>query len=73
MLSVRVSKGIEDRLELLSSKTNRSKSYFVKRALERYLEDEEDMIEAVASYEDYLRSGKSGYTIEEMKHRYGIE
>lgn len=73
MLSVRVSKGIEDRLELLSSKTNRSKSYFVKRALERYLEDEEDMIEAVASYEDYLRSGKSGYTIEEMKYRYGIE
>jgi RHH-type rel operon transcriptional repressor/antitoxin RelB len=73
MLAVRLSKTLEERLNHLSSKTHRSKSFYVKKALEKFLKEEEDYLEALASYEDYLRSGKEGYTLEEMKKRYGIE
>ena len=72
MLSVRVPKSLEERLDHIAARTHRSRSYFVKKALERYLEDEEDYIDAVAAYEEHLRSGKEGYTLEEMKSRYGI-
>ena len=73
MLSVRVPKEIEERLDHLASLTNRSRSYVVKKALERYLEDEEDLMDAITSYEEHIRSGEKGYTLEEMKERYGIE
>jgi RHH-type rel operon transcriptional repressor/antitoxin RelB len=73
MLSVRVPQGLEDRLDRLVNTSNRSRSYFVKKALERYLEDEEDYAEAVAAYEEHIRSGGKTYTLEEMTERYGLE
>lgn len=73
MLSVRISEALENRLERLSKKTNRSKGYFVKQALERYLSDEEDLAEAMLDYETFLRQKEPGYTLEEMKKRYKID
>lgn len=73
MLSVRVSQDLEHRLEALAKKTHRSKGYFVKQALERYLEDEEDLAEAVSSYEEFLRQNEPGFSLEDMKKRYKIE
>jgi RHH-type rel operon transcriptional repressor/antitoxin RelB len=73
MLSVRIPKTIEERLDRLASRTERSRSYHVNKALEKYLEDEEDVIDAVEAYEEHLRSGHPGYTLEEMKKRYNIE
>ncbi|RZI45673.1 type II toxin-antitoxin system RelB family antitoxin [Candidatus Finniella inopinata] len=73
MLAVRLSKALEERLNNLSTKTHRSKSFYVTKALEKFLGEEEDYAEAIASYEEYLRSGKQGYTLEEMKERYGVE
>ncbi len=73
MLAVRLPESLENRLNALSIKTQRSKSFYVKKALERLLEEEEDYADALVSFEEYLRSGKKGYSLEEMKQRYGLE
>jgi len=39
MLSVRLSKEMEDRIALLAESTQRPKSFFVKEALSNYLDD----------------------------------
>jgi RHH-type rel operon transcriptional repressor/antitoxin RelB len=46
MLSVRLNSDLEEKLEQLSIKTNRSKSFYVKQALENYLNDMDDYFEA---------------------------
>ena len=46
MLSVRLDKELEERLDKLSLQTNRSKSFYVKEALESYLRDMDDYFEA---------------------------
>ncbi|AIK95671.1 type II toxin-antitoxin system RelB family antitoxin [Candidatus Odyssella acanthamoebae] len=73
MLAVRLPASLEKRLADLSLKTKRSKSYYVKKALEDFLEDQEELQEAVAAYEEFLASGRKGSTLEEMKKRYGFE
>lgn len=47
MTSVRLPASIDNRLTHLSALTKRSKSYYIKEALEQYLEDMEDMMIAV--------------------------
>ncbi len=42
MATVRLTKELEQRLEKLAEITRRSKSFYIKEALERYLEDVED-------------------------------
>ena len=46
MLSVRLNKELEERLDKLSLQTNRSKSFYVKQALESYLSDMDNYFEA---------------------------
>ena len=46
MLSVRLDKELEEKLEKLAKLTKRPKSFFVKEALREYLEDISDVIEA---------------------------
>lgn len=73
MLAVRLSKDLEERLERLAQKTNRTKSFYVKKALEQYLEDEEDYQDAVAAYEEYLKSGKQSVSFEELMEKNGFQ
>jgi len=42
MLSVRLNSDLEEKLEQLSIKTNRSNSFYVKKALTNYLNDMDD-------------------------------
>lgn len=73
MLAVRLSKQTETRLNKLCEKTHKTKSYYVKKAIETMLEDEEDLADAISSYENYLRSGKKGFSIDELKAKYEID
>lgn len=73
MPSVRVSEALDKRLNALSSKTKRSKSYYVHQALESFLAEEEFYSQALETYEDYLRSGGKTYTLEEVKKLHGIK
>jgi RHH-type rel operon transcriptional repressor/antitoxin RelB len=51
MLSVRLSREQEVALEQLAEQTGRSKSYYVKQALDEFLEDRADYLVALAAIE----------------------
>ena len=42
MISIRLPKDLEKKLDILAQSTKRSKSFYVKEALTRYLEEIED-------------------------------
>ena len=67
MLAVRLDKSTEERLANLAQKTGRPKSYYVREALNSYLEDLEDIYLAEKALED-LRAGRSRtYTLKEVE------
>lgn len=51
MLSVRLTPEQETALEQLAEQTGRSKSYYVKQALDEFLEDRADYLVALAAIE----------------------
>ena len=52
MLSVRLRSDLEKRLNQLAHDTHRSKSYYVERAIEEFLEDQEDYLLALVRLEE---------------------
>jgi len=52
MLSVKLSKEVEHRLIDLSVRTHRSKSYYVEKALEQFLNEQEDYLLALSRLEE---------------------
>ena len=64
MLSVRLPKEMEERIEKLSKATQRPKSFFVKEALANYLEDMEEYYEVLKRTND---PKKNLITIEELE------
>lgn len=72
-ISVRLDSEISERLKILSELTGRSKSYYIKEAIEQRL-DEMELIYLAQSRSENLRSGKS-HTVswEELKKRNGLE
>ena len=73
MLSVRLSDDIDKRLSHLAKVTNRPKSFYVREAIERSLEDIEDAYLAESAYEDFLKSGEKAVTLEELEDGLGLE
>lgn len=63
MLGVRLNEQLETRLNALSEKTRRSKSYIAKEALERYINEEEikeqEKQETLARWERYQETGET--------------
>lgn len=72
MLAVRISKELEEKLEFWAKKQDRSKSYYVKKALEKLFEEEELNEVAKKAYEAYLKSDKKTYSFEEVMARNGL-
>ncbi len=66
MLAVRLPEGLEKRLDQLSKETHRSKSYYIKRALEEFLQDREDYLLALARYEK-VEQGERTYSLDEIE------
>ncbi len=66
MLGVRLPEDLEKRLDQLSKETHRSKSYYVKRALEEFLQDQEDYLLALARYEK-VEQGERTYSLDEIE------
>ena len=50
MVAVRLTKEIEDRLSSLAKKTGRTKSFYIRQALEEHLEEMEDVYLAEERY-----------------------
>lgn len=70
MLSVRLPKEMEERIEKLARITKRPKSFFVKEALASYLEDMEDYYDALLRQKDEQRNL---ITIEELEEALGLQ
>jgi len=64
MLGIRLPHDLEDRLNKLAASTNRSKSYYAKKALEQFLDDQEDYLLAVGALE---KDNGKRYTLDEAK------
>lgn len=73
MLAVRIPQALEKRLELLSKKNERSKSYYIRKALESFLDGEEERQIALQAYDDYLKSGKKIHSLEDVLKENDLE
>lgn len=69
MITVRVPKDVEKRLEELAKITHRSKSFYIREALKAYLEDLEDYY---ISLERLAQKDAKRYTIKEAKEKLGL-
>lgn len=69
MIAVRLTKELETRLEKIASETHRSKSYYIRKALEQFLEDREDYLLAVARLEE----NNSRIPYEKVRKEFGLD
>lgn len=67
MLTVRLPENIEKRLNALAAITKRPKSYYVREAIERVLEDMEDAYLTESAYEEFLKNGEPSISIDKVE------
>jgi RHH-type rel operon transcriptional repressor/antitoxin RelB len=70
MISVRLPKEMEERIERLAKSTRRPKSFFIKEALANYLDDMEDYYEVLKRRSD---PNRELITIEELEAALGLQ
>lgn len=69
MLAVRLDSDTENRLTHLARETGRSKSHYVKQAIESFLEDREDYLLALS----VLERNKPRISLADMRKELGLE
>ena len=69
MLALRLSPEIEQRLEKLAQETGRTKSYYAKKAITEFLQDEEDYLLALTR----LEKNNPRLSLEEVERQLGLE
>lgn len=73
MLGVRLSEDLSERLDMLSSATKRSKSFYVREALEEYLGEHEELYKIIAEYENLKKNKKlKTFSLDVIKKRNGL-
>jgi RHH-type rel operon transcriptional repressor/antitoxin RelB len=72
MLTVRLPENLEKRLNALAAATKRPKSYYVREALEKALDDLEDAYMAEAAYERFINSGQPSKSIDQVERDLGL-
>ena len=72
MLSIRLPEKLEAKLTHLATMTKRTKSFYVREALECYLEDIEDLEDGYIAMERLRNPNAKRYTTEEAKRKLGI-
>lgn len=72
MLAIRLPEEIESRLETLAKRTGRTKTFYVRQAIEQHLEDLEDLYLA-ERVSKRIRAGKEQTSsLEEVEARLGL-
>jgi RHH-type rel operon transcriptional repressor/antitoxin RelB len=69
MLAIRISSDIENRLQSLAHKTGRTKTYYAREALLRFIEEMEDEYLALARLETPCKR----WTLEELEQGIDLE
>ncbi|EHM13600.1 putative DNA-binding protein with an HTH domain [Jonquetella anthropi DSM 22815] len=64
---------IEARLHTIAKESGHTEEWHVQQALNQYLEDLEDAAIGDEAYQEYLRSGKKSYTMEEVRIACGLD
>jgi len=72
-LSVRIPDQLDFALEVVAKKQERNKSFFIRKALENYLEDFRDYQIAKKEYAKYLASGKKSVDLKDLSKELGIK
>jgi len=67
MLTLRLPSDLETRLNTLAEATKRPKSFYVRAALERSLDEIEDIYLAEAALERFRASGEKSIPLEELE------
>jgi RHH-type rel operon transcriptional repressor/antitoxin RelB len=73
MFAVRLPEELEARLNHLSSETHRSKSYYVKKALQKFLDEQAEYEFAAVAYKDFLESGRKTTSFDDVMKENGLE
>ncbi|HQS84247.1 MAG: hypothetical protein B7Y25_04925 [Alphaproteobacteria bacterium 16-39-46] len=71
--AVRLPEELQKRLDNLATKTHRSKSYYLRHALEVFLEEKEDVLIASSRWEEYKKNGEKGISLEEIEKKMGLK
>jgi len=69
MLAIRISQDIENRLQQLAQRTGRTKTYYAREALLRFIEDMEDEYLALSRIETPTKR----WTLEELEQGIDLE
>lgn len=69
MIAVRLPESIEKKLDQLAVRTNRTKSYYIRKAIEEFLEDEADYILAL----ERIQKNNPRISLAEMEKKLGLE
>ena len=73
MLAIRLPQSIEKRLAKLAEKTGRTKTYYVREAILRYLDDLEDIYLAERIVDRIDDGTERTVPLEDAMKRYGVE
>jgi RHH-type rel operon transcriptional repressor/antitoxin RelB len=72
-ISFKIKDELEPILERFCTKMERTKTYFINKALESYLEDLYFYEKGIEALEEHEKSGSKTYSIEEVAEELGIE
>jgi len=72
MIAIRMPAEVEARLDRLSKRTGRTKTYYIREAVLEHLSDLEDLYLAEEELRA-IRAGAKTYSLEEMKVELGLE
>lgn len=73
MLAIRLPDSIEKRLAKLAKRTGRTKTFYAREAILRYLEDLEDVCDAERILERIRSGEEKTIPLEDVLKRYGME
>lgn len=73
MIAVRVSKDLEERLERLAKMTGRTKTYYVREAIEEHLDELEEIYLAEKVLEDVRAGRETSTELDELIDWYGLD
>jgi RHH-type rel operon transcriptional repressor/antitoxin RelB len=69
MLTIRLNNDLENRLIALSQKTGRPKSYYVRQAIQAFLEEKEDYLLAISR----LEKNNPRISLAELEKKLGLD
>ncbi len=73
MLAIRLPEKLEKRLADLARRTGRTKTFYAREAIERHLEDLEDIYLADEVMQRVLDGTEPVYSLEEVSHKLGLD